>query len=97
LVTLVIFSAFKTMKINSKLDSSKNLVLSDSIPEVKAGPSLLQQQISELDKNSTGPLTKQKKEELIELVMYFNYLFVFAVSWLIIVRTREGKAGNLKD
>jgi hypothetical protein len=86
------FSSFSAYQILEEVQISAENEVSSIKPGEELPPSLLQQQISELDKNTAAAhLTINDKEKFIQIALYLNYLFVFSLSWLIIALTRKDK------
>lgn len=86
------FSSFSAYQIIEEAQISAEQEVSSIKPGEELPPSLLQQQISELNKNTaTALLTMHDKEKFIQMALWLNYLIVFSISWLIIVRTRKDK------
>ncbi|MBN2088863.1 hypothetical protein JW964_04585 [candidate division KSB1 bacterium] len=89
------FSSFSAYQILEEAQISAENEVSSIKPGEELPPSLLQQQISELDKNTIAAhLTIHDKEKFIQIALCLNYLIVFSMSWLIIARTRKDKTDN---
>lgn len=89
------FSSFSAYQILEDAQISAEKEVSSIKPGEELPPSLLQQQISELNKNTAAVhLTLRDKEKFIQIALCLNYLIVFSMSWLIIARTRKDKTDD---